>query len=401
MSDDLRPARPQFLQPTTALADHLAAQRERLLQAWQTAVSADPELVSSEELSRTEFRDHIPEVLTEFEAFLRRGNGDPAAPKPDAANGTAEHGAHRWKQGYDLREVILEWGHLHRCLLREVESARAVLPDLTPDVFVGAVHSVADLINNAIAGSAEQYALLQQKETIQERADLERTVARFTEDSERRTRLWSESAHDLRGQLTIVTSATALMEEPDVEEALRVESLAMLGQGTRSLREMLAGLLENAQSQAVREERRLGAFNAGTLLGGLCAASQPLARESGLTLRFKGSENLPVEGDRGKVLRIAQNLMLNALQYTKEGGVTLSWQVDSADAWSFQVRDTGPGLPGENTGLFRSGERRHREGIGLSIVRRLSALLGATVDIETAAGAGTAFTVRLPRRYAV
>ena len=175
----------------------------------------------------------------------------------------------------------------------------------------------------------------------------------------------------------------------------------MLHKGTGSLKAMLAGVLEDTRMGASREERQVDKIDAGMLLGGLCAASQPFARERGLTLRSRGPESLPVEGDRGKVQRIAQNLLLNALAYTDQGEVTVFWQEDGPSGWSFQVRDTGPGLPGQDHERPPDqADRRHGEGLGLSIVRRLCDLLEARLHVRTAPGAGTTFTVALPRRYA-
>ncbi len=389
--------------PLTTLAMHLASQREEILQAWGKAVADDAELTSSDELSRTEFRDHIPQVLDEFEECLRK-EASPGTISPDEyhLDNSTEHGEHRWKQGYDLREVILEWGHLHRCLLDTLEAAsHEALPTLTGEAFAVARRVLARLIHTAIADSSEQFALLQQKEAINTRDELERAVAGFIADGQRRAALWRESSHDLRGQLSIVTSATALLEEPGLEEELRAESVEMLQKGTASLKEMLKGVLENTQTDAIREERRLNTFDAGALLGGLCAASQPLARERKLTLRSTGPESLEVEGDRGKVQRIAQNLLLNALAYTPEGTVSVSWQEDDPAWWSFRVRDTGPGLPAAAGGAGqRRTDQRGGEGIGLTIVRRLTETLGARLHVETAPGTGTTFTLALPRRYA-
>ena len=136
----------------------------------------------------------------------------------------------------------------------------------------------------------------------------------------------------------------------DLDEPLRRESLEMLQKGTRTLKEMLAGALEDAQTDSLREECRLEAFDAGMLLGGLCAASQPLARERGLSLRSNGPQSLEVEGDRGKVQRIAQNLLLNAVYYTGRAASRFRGRRDDEDRWSFQVRDTGPGLPDKDSG---------------------------------------------------
>ncbi len=388
--------------PAASFASYLAARREGILEAWRAAVADDSELTSANELSRNQFRDGIPQVLAEFEArLLEELNPGSSPPKASPSEASVEHGEHRWQQGYDLREVILEWGHLHRCLLNELENARVTLPDLSSKVFFSAHRSLAALVHMAIADSAEQFARLQQKEAIRERNDLESTVARFIEDGRGRATLWRETTHDLRAQLSLISSATSLLEDPVLEESLRTESLEMLHRGTSTLKAMLSGVLEDTRMETTREECRLDAFDAGTLLGGLCAASLPLARERGLFLRSNGPENLPVEGDRSKVQRIAQNLVLNALHYTSQGGVTVAWREDDPGWWSFEVRDTGPGLPAEGIGRLRHGTNQPPgEGIGLSIVRRLSELLGARLHFESPPAGGTVFTVTFPRCYA-
>ena len=400
LSSDAHPGLPTTV---ASFAAYLAARREGLLEAWRAAVAADPELTSPNDLSRSQFRDHIPQVLAEFEDRMLEEIDPGSSPRPvEHSDASVEHGEHRWLQGYDLREVILEWGHLHRCLVNELEVARLDLPHLAPKVFFSAHRSLAALIHMAIANSAEQFARLQQKDAIRERADLESTVARFVEAGKSHAALWRESTHDLRGQLSIVTSATSLLEDPALEESLRAESLEMLQKGTGALKSMLSGMLEDTRMETTREECRLDAFDAGTLLGGLCAASLPLARERELSLRSNGPQSLAVEGDRGKVQRIAQNLVLNALKYTSTGGVTVSWEANDPDWWSFRVQDTGPGLHSENSEPPGQGSRQPPgEGLGLSIVGRLCELLGARLHTETAPGAGTTFTVTLPRRYAV
>lgn len=387
--------------PVASLADYLAAHRGDILAALGMAVAADPELTSSDDLSRSQFLDHIPQVLDQFEDHLRERVRSGSAPLDgNDSTPSVEHGRHRWKQGYDLREVILEWGHLHGCLLNALEDARATLPGLPRDALSSAGGALAVLINTAIADSAEQFARLQQKDAIRAFNDLESAVERFAENSRSRRSLWRDSAHDLRGQLSLITSAASLLEDPGLDEPLRAESVGMLQSGTRTFKEMLAGLLEHAQMDTDREERRLDAFDAATLLSGLCAASQPLARERGLSLRSSGPARLSVEGDRGKVQRIAQNLLLNALAYTSHGGVTMTWQENGSSWWSFQVRDTGPGLPADGNRPRAGGTGAAGEGIGLAIVHRLSELLGARVEVESTPGKGTVFTVTLPARYA-
>lgn len=121
--------------------------------------------------------------------------------------------------------------------------------------------------------------------------------------------------------------------------------------------------------------------------GGLRAA----AGEGGLFLLAQGPETLPVVGDRAKVLRIAQNLLLNALQGHGRGGRQGA------------VERGGRPLVSDRSG-YRSGHKSPQalsgEGIGLSIVKRLCELLDASIEIDSVRGSGTTFRVTFPRSYA-
>jgi signal transduction histidine kinase len=144
--------------------------------------------------------------------------------------------------------------------------------------------------------------------------------------------------------------------------------------------------------------------------------------------------HLPVQGDPGKVHPIAQNLAQNALRYTAEGYVRVTWTAlndGPAPRWCFIVQDTGPGLAGKALPIAHAlkkatdearvvapadaaleadtlpppdsaGARRSEppgEGIGLAIVKRMCMLLDAQLELHSARGTGSTFRVVLPRRY--
>jgi signal transduction histidine kinase len=164
----------------------------------------------------------------------------------------------------------------------------------------------------------------------------------------------------------------------------------------------------------------------------LCEGIRPLAQQHHLFLRCDGPPGFATDGDPIKIRRIAQNLILNAVKFTREGGITVSWGDSDANdpkRWMLTIRDTGPGLPvsgsaplasalatkpsaGAAAGPPRSGaagdvqgvraraEREQAgEGIGLSIVKRLCDMLNATVEVKSELGAGTTFQIRFPRQY--
>src|SRR6202034_3246913 len=123
-----------------ALADYLARRREPILRAWHAALDADPELTSFSNLSPAQFNDHIPAVLDAFEELLRAGGVAEAAPPEEAQQNAsaAEHGLHRWQQGYDQRQTMREWTHLQICLLGELERYQASRPALDARVLSAA-----------------------------------------------------------------------------------------------------------------------------------------------------------------------------------------------------------------------------------------------------------------------
>ena len=122
-----------------ALASHLSLRREAILQAWREAVTADRELSAPSSLPRTQFNDHIPELLDAFEKSLRNcSHRERIATTEEEKEDAAGHGLQRWQQGYHLREVTREWGHLQLCLVTELEEYSTTHYDLEPSTMPAA-----------------------------------------------------------------------------------------------------------------------------------------------------------------------------------------------------------------------------------------------------------------------
>ncbi len=214
------------------------------------------------------------------------------------------------------------------------------------------------------------------------------------------------TTHDLRGSFGIIQGAATLLDLMDTEEE-RAQTLTMLQRNLRQVTQLLTQLLDYSRLESGQEQVIIAPFDAADLLDELKESLVPMANERGLWLRTEGPTSLPVESDAVKVQRIAQNLILNALKYTKAGGVTIRWSNDnSGSGWQFSVDDTGPGLPErllkllmsqsagtDEAAMTRSPTPSSGEGIGLFIVKRLSMLIGATVTVESRANAGTTFTI--------
>lgn len=431
------PAREQL----SALAAYLLEHRDAILDAWRAYGDVVPGRNISASLSRAQFNDHIPSVLDSLSQSLQSWPDETSTiAAQHEADKVADHGVQRWQQGYSLAEVLREWGYLQMCVAAELERYASENPALDPGVMPNARRIWAQLCADGVTASATQYARLQQSESAGHVNALEQALAALHTIEQSRAEAWRTAAHDLRGSVTVVKGAAMLNASgAALPEPERAEVAEMLSKGVSSLNDLLNDLLSLARLEAGHEHRSVTAFDAAILLRDFCTASQAAATDRGLFLKMDGPSTLPVEGDKPKVLRILQNLLLNAVKYTERGGISVSWGLDTTrdtERWTLSVQDTGPGLDGApfmeiaqqlNDATAISDEAReastdrrrdmagaatatsgteavspdalHGEGVGLSIVKRLCELLEGSLELATKAGHGSTFRVILPCKY--
>jgi two-component system phosphate regulon sensor histidine kinase PhoR len=123
-----------------------------------------------------------------------------------------------------------------------------------------------------------------------------------------------------------------------------------------------------------------------------------------IALRVQMEDNVVVQGDREAVRQVIDNLLVNAIKYTPEGGsVTLGIQKEQNNA-ILRVMDTGVGIPPEHHGriferFYRVDKHRNREdggtGLGLSIVKHLVQSMNGKVSVESEPGRGSTFLVQM------
>lgn len=422
-----------------ALGDFLASRREVILAACRKAADADPGQTTVRSLTRSQFDDHIPEVLDAFELKLRSRPGGVVAQAADALKKQEEvkHGLHRWQQGYRLRELMHEWGHLQLCLFAQLEVFAMGHPECDRATIAEASRQMIALVSGAIGESTAQYERMQQAEAAGHVDDLVQALASVNEIERRRAALIREAVHDLNSNVFGVTLAAKRLGQPDLAGTERTEFATLLEQGVKSVTAMLGELTVLARLEAGQEHREIAAFDAASLVSEVCTVNRPLAGEHGLFLIEAGPPRLQVEGDAGRVRRLLQNLLANALKYTERGGVFVNWGEEKGKWW-LMIKDTGPGLSaGSETPLFvglkdatasaretdektaaQKGEtsqvltppqsraeakeaspRKPGEGIGLSIVKRLCELLDASLEVASSPETGTAFRIVFPAHY--
>jgi signal transduction histidine kinase len=432
-------------QPTVqlaALADHLSGRRNAILENWRYSVDNDPTLTTASTLARKEFYDHIPAVLDAFERVLRAHRpAQEAEAAEEQKDHAAEHGLHRWHHGYNQKDVMREWSHLQLCLVNELENYSEMNRGIEDGVMSIGRRALARLCTDGVTESAARYAELQQLEATGRMRDLEQALDDLKQLDHKRAETWRQAVHDVRGNFGVIKNITDQLHNDNTESALKIEFLSLLQKGVASLHALLDNLLVLSRLEAGHEQRDLQSIDAAAVLKEICDSLQHFATDRGLFLHVNGPSSLSVQADAVNIRRIAQNLILNALKYTGQGGVTVRWEeleTEGLKRWAFSVEDTGPGIPSgaiaplasaieESTLEAQAVEQgsaaqsssagtkaapampppvasgyapqQPGEGVGLAIVKRLCELLDATLELKTDCQRGSVFRVVLPRYY--
>ncbi len=248
---------------------------------------------------------------------------------------------------------------------------------------------------------------LQLAGTISQVGSMALSNARLVEELERASRLKSEfvstMSHELRTPLNVILGYLDMFAEEagdhehiDLLRRARAASLELLDmiEATLNLNRIAAG-----QDPPVVTDVRVD--DLWKELGDDFAA---LPQRTQAVLSWEAPDELLIRSDRRKLKIVVKNLVGNALKFTAEGRVVARCRREG-DACIVTVSDTGVGIPGEHLphifDMFRqvdSSDRRSYSGagLGLYIVKSLLTQLGGSVDVESAPGSGSIFTVSLP-----
>ncbi len=220
-----------------------------------------------------------------------------------------------------------------------------------------------------------------------------------------KTQFFVAASHDLRQPL----HAMGLLASALRQKNLDVESARLAGsinESVDALEGLFSQLLDLTRLDSGVIEAQPQHFDLNELYRKLRLRFEPLAFEKGLALRFRGASH-HVWADLLLVERIVHNLVSNAIRYTGDGTVLIGCR-RRGNRLLLQVWDTGPGIDEcEQARVFEElyqvpnelradSPQRRGLGLGLSIVRRLAALMDAPITLHSRKGHGSVFTLELP-----
>ncbi|MGR3715808.1 MAG: PAS-domain containing protein [Thermohalobaculum sp.] len=227
-----------------------------------------------------------------------------------------------------------------------------------------------------------------------------------------KSRFLANMSHELRTPLNAVIGITEMLIE-DAEELGQddsIEPLQRIFRAGKHLLHLINEILDLSKIEAGKMEFHIEEFDLPSLMRDVTTTVEPLAEKNGNLLTVACPEDLgAVRADQTRLRQIVLNLLSNGCKFTKDGKVSLDVTTEtsgSAEQVVIAVSDTGIGLSQEQVGkLFEdfsqadsSTTRRFGgTGLGLAISRRLARMMGGDIEVESALGEGSTFTLRLPR----
>lgn len=277
----------------------------------------------------------------------------------------------------------------------------------------GIVATYSDITARVSAATALARANESLERRVRERtAELEAANAALgiaKADAERanldKTRFLAAASHDILQPLNAARLyASSLNERPlsaaDARLAQNVDAALV------AVEDIFSALIDISKMDAGRIEPDLTEFPLADIFQQMRLEFTPLAQAKGLRLKVLDTK-VWVRSDRLLLRRVLQNLVVNAVKYTRTGKVLLAARRRGSDV-IVSVFDTGPGIPLDKQAIIfkefqrleGSGSSERGVGLGLSIVERITRILGLPLKLDSDAGKGSVFTIVVPRTEA-
>ncbi|WP_322052693.1 sensor histidine kinase [Paraburkholderia bannensis] len=224
-----------------------------------------------------------------------------------------------------------------------------------------------------------------------------------------KSRFLSNMSHELRTPLSSIRAlANLLLNRLDGDLGTEQErQVKLILASAETLGETVDDLLDLAKIEAGKTEVSPAWFDPADLFAALRTMLMPLLATPHVSLEFAATTGLPrLHTDEPKLTQILRNFVSNALKYTERGQIRVGARLEaSGERIVFFVADTGIGIAPEHHAIIfeefgqvqnRLQQRVKGTGLGLPLCRKLAALLGGEVGVESEPGVGSTFYVDLP-----
>jgi signal transduction histidine kinase len=360
------------------LAAAVRARTEHTLKRWETATKEI--LPAADELTHAQLRNSLPETLENLATALESSKGGPTR---TLMTESQEHGAVRFVQSYNLTELLVEFDVLRPILMEETAL------HMRRDVSLGEIIALNMGIDLAARRSVLAFVGYQRRE-LEAAANAHAKYLSFM-------------SHDVRGGLNAILLSTDVLYHELADQPRFAEALADVETIKRNILDTVATMDRFLRAEQLRSGKvvaKRSPVNLSLLLNELGAQFRHQAVAKGLRFVVDAGDDGIVQTDREILSTVLQNLVGNAIKYSRSGEVKVSL-AHAGGSVTVAVSDQGPGIPPERLeqlfSPFVRGETHGQSGVGLGlyIARQSAEILGGTLRAESKVGEGTTFVLTL------
>ena len=209
-------------------------------------------------------------------------------------------------------------------------------------------------------------------------------------------------SHELKTPMAVISNYATMLQSPSLTEAERMEYARAIHQASRNLAGLVTNILKlnKLENQQIFPDKQK--FDLAEQLCRCVLNFEDVWEKKGIGLEVDIPETFPIQSDAELLELVWNNLLSNAMKFTPEGG-TVSVALKEENGMAVvTVKDTGCGMTAEQgkhifEKFYQADTSRgtRGNGLGLALVKRVVDITGAAITVQSSAGKGSTFTVRL------
>ncbi len=390
--------------PGQALLDKV----DTVINVWIEEVRRDIGMNSNKELTYTEIHNALPDILQAMATLL--------TPTPlddqdrEFKENALEHGTVRAQQGFDTAEVVREYRILRNVVLTILEpelSSGTVKDALT------AVRKIDHILDSAVLISLDSYVKHRFDTLEQMQGQLLLTNQELSRLVQSQKDNLSHLAHELKNPLNAMLGFSSILLRKQRKQltseagsTMEIKQIERVISNGRQLLRLINNTLEASRQESQQVALARESVPLPDLVQAVIETLTPTAQSKELTLAAN-CDRAPrqITTDALRLKQILTNLISNAIRYSDVGSIDVTCYAVDDREWAIAIRDTGRGIsPEQHSQIFEPYFRAGGEGsyapessgLGLTIVDKLVRLLQGRIELLSAVGEGSTFTVFLP-----
>lgn len=236
-------------------------------------------------------------------------------------------------------------------------------------------------------------------------ASLLQSRAEIKRQEERRRQFFNDAAHEMRTPLTTINGLLEGLAYDAIPEESKAKSIELMRNETKRLIRLVNDNLDYEKIRTGQIELQKSHFNAVKVLSNISAQLQKKAAAANDTIKIDAAKDVPVFADYDRFIQIIFNITQNAIQFTKNGTITLKAYRGNFET-IVRISDTGIGMSQDQLKNIweryykadpsRKNTKYGESGLGLSIVHQLMQLHEGKIEVVSKQGQGTTFVLHFP-----